>query len=174
MDTAASARILVGHVRGAFGLAGWVDVWPYSNEPVGLLKAKVWWHSETGEACFTVEEVKRHVDRVVAKLAGSDDRSAAEKLKGHQLWVEKSLLPPARKDEFYFVDLVDCTARLLDGSVLGVVRSVDDNGAHAVFNIEGEGPTPALYAVPFVAAYVHTVDIAAKEILIDWQRDWLA
>ncbi len=167
-------RILIGHIRGAFGLAGWVDVWPYSDDPVGLLKAKVWWHGQTGDASFAVEQAKRHVDRVVAKLVGSDDRSAAEKLKGHQLWVDKSVLPAPRKDEFYFVDLVGCSVLLTSGEALGTVASVDDNGAHAVLNIQGTGEKPAMYAIPFVNAYVPAVDIQAKSITVDWQVDWQA
>lgn len=174
-ESAAPERILVGHIRGAFGIQGWVDVWPYSNEPVGLLKSKLWWHEQTGEAAFEVQECKQHIDRIVAKLAGIDDRTAAEAAKGHQLWIDKTALPKIGKDEFYFVDLVGCTVELASGGVLGKVSSVDDNGAHAILNIQTmDEQAPRKYAIPFVNAYVSTVDISLKRIVVDWQTDWQA
>ena len=174
-ESAAPERILVGHIRGAFGIKGWVEVCSYSNEPVGLLHAKRWWHTQAGQEGFTVQACKQHADRVVAKLADIEDRNAAEASKGYQLWVDRATLPKTAKDEFYFVDLIACTVELASGDILGRVSSVDDNGVHAILNVQSlDEPRPKKYAIPFVSAYVSTVDTALKRIVVDWQRDWEA
>lgn len=174
-ESAAPERILVGHIRGAFGIKGWVEIWPYSNEPVGLLQAKRWWHTQTGQDAFVVQACKQHADRLVAKLAGIEDRNAAEASKGYQLWVDRAILPKTAEDEFYFVDLIACNVKLLGGELLGVVSSVEDNGVHAILNVQSlDEPKPKKYAIPFVSAYVSTVDTTLKRIVVDWQKDWEA
>jgi 16S rRNA processing protein RimM len=182
-EPASDQRILVGHIRGAFGIKGWLNIQPYSDDPVALLKIKHWTlvnpTSKSAPAqAVEVEQAKLHVDTVVAKLKDCPDRSAAEALQGREVWVEKTSLPKAGKGEFYWIDLIGC--RVVNDSEfeLGTVTAVDDNGVHAVLSVTrqvneaGQAEATRLHLIPFVDAYVGKVDIEARLIRVDWQDEW--
>ncbi|MFC3147144.1 ribosome maturation factor RimM [Piscinibacterium candidicorallinum] len=182
-EQASDQRVLVGHIRGAFGIKGWVNIQPYSDDPVGLLKIKRWTLTNPASRSapaqvVEVEQAKLHVDTVVAKLKDCPDRNAAEALQGREVWVEKASLPKAGMNEFYWVDLIGCRVVNESDFELGTVSAVDDNGVHAVLSVrrevleEGKGETSRLHLIPFVDAYVGKVDIDARLIRVDWQDDW--
>jgi 16S rRNA processing protein RimM len=167
----AEAPVLVGHIRDAFGIQGWVEIQPYSDEAAGLLNVSQWQLQRGGQNVHAqVEQAKRHGKRIVAKLAGTVDRTAAEELKGFEVWVEKGDLPPPKENEFYWTDLIGCHVENTQGVWLGDVDAIDDNGAHGFMSVQGQGR--AQHLIPFVAAYVLKVDVAAKRILVDWQEDF--
>ena len=64
------------------------------------------------------------------RLKGVADRTAAEKLNGVELFVDRDKLPPTEDDDdFYHADLIGLEARLTDGTVLGKVIAVPNFGA---------------------------------------------
>lgn len=164
-------QVQIGHVRDAFGIKGWIEVQPYSDEAVGLLHIKRWQLKRGAEVrVVEVEQAKAHSGRVVAKLAQVADRTAAEGCKGFEIWVAKADLPPPKADEFYWTDLIGCRVENTQGVWLGDVSAVDDNGAHGFLSVQGKGKEPHL--IPFVAAYVLNVDVPAKRITVDWQEEF--
>ena len=80
-----------------------------------------------------------------------------------RLFVDRSALPPADDDEYYLTDLIGLTAVDPSGRALGTVSVVHDYGAGASFEIVGPG-APLL--VPFTAACVPAVDLAAGRLLV--------
>jgi 16S rRNA processing protein RimM len=163
--------VLVGHIRDAFGIKGWVEIQPYSNEPVGLLSIKRW-QLKRGDTLqvVQVEQAKMHSGTVVAKLADVPDRTAAERYKGFAVWVAKQELPAPKTDEFYTADLIGCRVENTQAVWLGDVQQVSDNGAHGFIAVQGAGKGEHL--IPFVSAYVVEVNVAAKRIVVDWQEDF--
>ncbi|MGL4573924.1 MAG: ribosome maturation factor RimM [Burkholderiaceae bacterium] len=167
----AEQAVLVGHIRDAFGIQGWIELQPYSDEAAGLLSAKQWQLRRGGQTqSVKVEQAKRHSKRIVAKLAGTADRTAAEGLKGFEVWVDKRDLPPPKENEFYWTDLIGCRVENTQGTLLGEVDAVDDNGAHGFLSVKSASGVQHL--IPFVAAYVIKVDVAAKLLIVDWQEDF--
>lgn len=70
-----------------------------------------------------IEHARRVPDGILLKLAGVDDRSAAEQLRGASVALERSELPEPAEGEYYLTDLVG--ARLLApegdiGEIIGV------------------------------------------------------
>jgi 16S rRNA processing protein RimM len=61
---------------------------------------------------------------VLMRLAGVGDRDAAEALRGTELLVPRSALPPTEEDEWYFVDLIGLEAVDGEGAALGRVVDV--------------------------------------------------
>lgn len=107
-----------------------------------------------------VAEVARIVDGVPVKVT---DRTQAEKLTNTKLFIDRSALPPPDEDEYYLTDLIGLTALDPAGKTLGTVSVVHDYGAGASFEIVGGG---ASLIVPFTAACVPTVDIAAGRLVV--------
>ena len=77
--------------------------------------------TKTGEAVIAFAEVR--------------DRSAAEALKGTELFVARDALPDPEEDEFYHADLIGLEARDSEGRVLGKVAALHNFGASAVIEL---------------------------------------
>jgi 16S rRNA processing protein RimM len=173
--------IEVGRIADAWGIKGWFKVLPHSASPEALFSSKRWYllPTEKGVKTFSgtmllrVREAKEHSGTVVAQAQEVDDRNAAEALKGARIFIPRSSFPTAGTDEFYWVDLIGLAVVNREGVELGRVKELLSTGPQTVLVIEySEADKPAERMIPFVAAYVDNVDLAAKRITVDWQADY--
>ena len=72
----------------------------------------------------------------IARFAEVPDRNAAERLRGTELTVPRSALPPLAEGEYYHVDLLGLACVSSEGKPLGRVVAIDDFGAGDVIEIE--------------------------------------
>jgi len=72
----------------------------------------------------------------IARFAEVPDRNAAERLRGTELTVPRSALPPLADGEYYHVDLLGLACVSTTGEALGRVVAIDDFGAGDVIEIE--------------------------------------
>jgi 16S rRNA processing protein RimM len=56
------------------------------------------------------------------------------------------------------------------GESLGTVTGLLDTGPHSVLQVQSPGADERL--IPFVAAYVDDVNVAARTITVDWGLDY--
>lgn len=180
--------IELGRIGEPYGLKGWVNVQPSSEQPDVLLKARQWWVSRIRPAAdgavrkvnkpgvsdlvfepFKVLEAKLHADRLVAHLEGVEQRELAAQFKGCRVYVPRSRFPALPEGEFYWVDLIGCAVRNLQGQDMGEVVQLVDHGAHPILVVK-KGDAEML--IPFVEAYVPKVDMVARSIDVDWQEDY--
>ena len=171
----------VGRVLDGWGVKGWFKVMPYSADPAALFSSKQWFllPSEKGARAFEgvgqllVKEAKLHSDAVVACVQGVDDRTAADKLRGARIFISRSCFPEVRQDEYYWVDLIGLDVVNREAQALGRVCELLSTGPQTVLVIEYqvEGKVHQRM-IPFVAAYVDDVDLAARQIRVDWQSDF--
>ena len=182
--------IEVGRILDAWGVKGWVKVLAHSAKPEALFAAKDWFlqapearfrpgfSAFSGTVSISLQECKVHSDTVVAKIAGLEDRSAAEALRGARIFLPRSSFPSASKDEYYWVDLIGLDVVNREGLSLGTVRDLMTTGPQAVLCIEYQAlaedgtQSAAERMIPFVAAYVDAVDVPGKRITVDWQPDY--
>lgn len=172
----------LGYIGDAYGIRGWIKVQPHTGEGEGLLSADCWYFRRPGESAYTKANVlhsRGHSGTVVAQLRGSENRSAAEALKGLQVWVPRSAFPTAGEDEFYWVDLIGAQVTNLQDESLGKVVGLLDNGVHTVLRVayealavDDKSAKTAERLIPFVAKYVQSVDIEAGRIVVDWGLDY--
>jgi 16S rRNA processing protein RimM len=107
-----------------------------------------------------------HGGRLLLSFAGITSRDAAEALRGAVLLVEvPAQRRPSDPDEFYDHQLVGATVVDLDGLVLGDVAEVVHLPGQVLLAVRPhEGAT---FLVPFVAALVPEVDVAARRVVVD-------
>jgi 16S rRNA processing protein RimM len=167
----------VGRVLGAWGIKGWFKVQPFATDPQALFSSKRWYlrppEGPTGTVpppLLRVTESREHGGFVVAGAQEVPDRNAAEALKGARVFVARASFPTTGADEYYWVDLIGCEVRNREGLALGRVDDLLDTGAHSVLRVVAEGAPERL--IPFVAAYVDNVDLAAHRIVVDWGLDY--
>jgi 16S rRNA processing protein RimM len=160
-----ASRIQLGVIGRPHGVRGLVKIISHTADPADLTAYGPL--SDVEGRCYTlrwaadgVAEVSRIVDGVAVQVT---DRLQAEKLTNRKLFVDRSALPAADDDEYYLTDLIGLAAVDPSGRPLGTVSVVHDYGAGASFEIIGSG-APLL--IPFTAACVPAVDIAAGRLIV--------
>jgi 16S rRNA processing protein RimM len=165
--------IVMGKIVGAFGIQGWVRVHPYSDDPGSLAQFREWMLGQVEQGIpwrqTKIAEAAVHGRSLVARLEGVADRDAAERMNGTEIAVLRTALPPAAAGEFYLKDLEGLAVVNDVGEGLGAVAEVFSNGGQEVLRVTGADNERL---IPFVDAYVKSVDLASKRILVDWHRDW--
>lgn len=165
----------VGRILGAWGVKGWFKVQPFAADPQALFSSKRWYlRPPEGPGVpppplLRVTQSREHGGVVVAGAQEVPDRNAAEALKGARVFVARASFPTAAPDEYYWVDLIGCDVVNREGVALGRVKDLLDTGAHSVLRVvQGE----AERLIPFVAAYIDTVDLPTRRIAVDWGLDY--
>jgi 16S rRNA processing protein RimM len=162
----AADDVVVGRIGPARGVRGDVFVEPWTDVPDERFAPGAVLRTDPPDAGpLTVEAMSSAGGKLVVRFAGVTDRDAARALRGVRLVLAASARPPlADPDEFYDTDLVGLRARTVAGADLGPVREVLHAGG-ADYLVLDVGGTERL--VPFVAAVVPTVDVAAGLVEID-------
>ena len=158
------ARVLLGEITTVHGIRGDVVIRSYTADPVsiagyGRLETKA------GAPVPQVRIVRDTGRGVIAHLTGIDDRTAAEALRGTELWIARELLPAAEAGEYYHADLVGLIAVDPGGTIIGSVIAVENFGAGDLLEIRLAGPDRTEY-VPFTNACVPDVDLAAGHVRV--------
>jgi 16S rRNA processing protein RimM len=162
--------VAVGRIGKAHGLRGEVAVEAWSDDPGRRFAAGVVLHAQNTGAEFAVESARLHGERWLVRFAGVEDRNAAEALRGTVLVMPARERPPIEDpDEFYDSDLVGLHARDLAGAELGTVTEVvhSAGGVHLVVARGAGADAVREHLVPFVAAIVVAVDVAAGVLTVD-------
>jgi 16S rRNA processing protein RimM len=162
-------QLVVGRVGRPHGLRGEVTVEVRTDDPdrrfvAGSSLATV--PEERGP--LVVAESRWHSGRLLVRFAGFEDRNAAEELRGAILAIDSEKLEPLEDPEaFYDHDLIGLAVVTAAGEPVGAVSDVLHHGQDLLV-IEGSGPrSGAEILVPFVAAIVPEVDVAAGRLVID-------
>ena len=158
----------MGRIAGPYGVKSWLHVAPYTEEPVTYLAYPRWWIGAPQRE-VEVLEARRHGDAIIARLAGYEDREAAEHLRGMAIEVPRAALPPTGEDEVYWTDLIGLRVMNDAGEDLGEVSEVFAHAGHAVLRVRDEA---AEHLIPFVPAYVREVHLGKRHIHVDWECDW--
>lgn len=173
--------IEVGRIADAWGIKGWFKVLPYSADPEALFSSRRWFllPTEVGVKTFAgtvqlaVKETKAHSGSVVACVQGVADRTGAEALRGARIFVSRASFPTVGDGEYYWVDLIGLEVLNRQEEPLGTVRELLSTGPQTVLVLEylQDGKVQERM-IPFVSVYVDEVDLPARRIRVDWQRDY--
>ena len=150
-------------ILGAHGLKGEVRVKTFTETPeklgaYGPLYA-------TDGRCFTPAALRTgSEDEAIATFREIADRTAAEKLKGTELFVAREALPPTGTEEFYHADLVGLTVYDTAGRHLGKVATIHNYGASDVLAITDDEGGEILIA--FTRENVPEIDMKAGRLVV--------
>lgn len=180
----------VGSIVDAWGIKGWVKVQPYASDPQALFASKRWFLKPASKAqgprpaatpmpsVLRIVQAKEHGDAIVAQAQELADRGAAEALHGARVFVSRRSFPSVDRDEYYWVDLIGLEVSNRQGQQLGSVVGLLDTGAHSVLRVapiaaaQGAKARDAERLIPFVAAYVDSVSLGERRIVVDWGLDY--
>jgi 16S rRNA processing protein RimM len=158
-------EILVGVVGAPHGVRGEVRLKSYTEDPMTVagyptLRTR---HAATRRLRITAARLVKDV-MLVVRFADVNDRDAAQALTNVQLFIDRADLPATGEDEFYHADLIGLSVVATDGTVLGVVASIMNHGAGDLVEVSPE--TGDTFLVPFTRAFVPTVDLRERRLVL--------
>lgn len=164
-----ASPIVVGTIRDAYGVRGWVKVQSYTQPATNIARYSPWVLRHRGsEQTLKVLSGKQHGDDVVVQLDGISDRDAALALKGAEVIVQREVLPPLTQGEFYWVDLIGLDVVTTNGVKLGAVIDLMETGSNDVLVVHGEQDR----LIPFLrGTVIMDVDMATRRITVDWDSE---
>ena len=121
---------------------------------------------------LNVQGVRDQGDAIVATAPEIADRDAAEAMKGVRVFVSRSTFPKTDDGEFYWIDLIGLSVVNREQVALGDVVGLIDTGPHCVLRVQPADAAAEERLIPFVEAFVDSVDMPARRILVDWGLDY--
>lgn len=157
--------VLMGTIGAAQGLRGEVRVKSYTEDPLAIGEYGTLYDGDGNP--FEVLDVRVHKNMAVMRFRGVNDRTAAEKLNGTDLYVDRDSLDDddLDDDEFFYADLEGLEARDADGKSWGTITAIFDFGAGDILELTEKGKRAQL--IPFSETSVLEIDFEGGTILID-------
>jgi 16S rRNA processing protein RimM len=170
VERTGTVEVVVGRIGKPHGLRGEVTVEVRTDEPdqrfeVGtVLAAEPPRGSASGHTTLEVVASRWHQTTLLVRFAELADRTAAEGARGTLLLAHVPAdATPEDPEEFYDHQLVGLAVVDLAGQAIGEVTGVV-HGAQDLLQVRANDGRPTL--VPFVAALVPAVDLAAGRVVV--------
>lgn len=162
--------LVVGRVVKAHGVTGELVVEVRTDDPDERFTPGVALRGRRPKAGteqrYTVDSVRPHGGRLLIRLDGIADRTAADGMRGTVFVVDTAELPPIDDpDEFYDHQLEGLIVRTVGGDDVGTVAEVLHTAAGELLAVKT--PAGAEVLVPFVNAIVPRVSLAEGIVEID-------
>ena len=162
--------VVLGKIAGTFGVLGWVKVNSYTDPLDNLVRYRVWQLRKGVDwTAVRLAEARITGKGVLAKLEGVDTPEAARVLVGTELGVWRHELPSPAPGEYYLSDLEGLDVVNTSGEPLGVIDHFRSTPSATVAVVRREGR--AEQWVPFVKERIVRIDLAAKQVVLDWPAD---
>lgn len=164
-------HILLGRVVGAFGVRGELKLESFTEPKAAIFRYQPWQLRDAQGRERMVEGARgRETPKgVVATFPDVTDRDIAEAMRGTEVWVARSALPPPKAGEYYWVDLEGLRVVNLEGVDFGRVSHLYSTGANDVVVVQGDRERLIPFAMP---DYVQSIDFDAQLITVDWDADF--
>lgn len=165
-------HLVVGHVAKAHGTKGELFVMPLTDSPdevfaegASLLLGNADGELDDESTEVVIEESRPFKRGELLKLAGIEDRTAAELLAGRYLLAPTAALVPPAEGELYYHQLLGMQVVTTDGERVGRVREVFE--AQPADLLEVKADDGRLHLIPFAERIVRSVDVAAGRLVIE-------
>jgi 16S rRNA processing protein RimM len=158
-------HICVGVISGSYGVRGELRIKSFCAVPTDIETYSPL-TNEAGTRQFTLALVQPIKNGFSARLTDIATKEEADALRGTQLFARREQLPSLPDDEFYYADLVGMEVYDTGGDLLGRVKTVQNNGADDLLELQLIGTSNTTF-LPFTKAAVPTVDLASGRIVAD-------
>jgi hypothetical protein len=162
--------VAMGHIKGAFGVKGWVKVQPSTEYTDSLLDYSQW-RLVQGNDVMMATLLNGHVanGELHVKFEQIQDRDSAALLRGYTIYIPREQFAEPDENEFYWTDLMGMQVYNRDNACLGEVINIMETGAHDVLVVKGEFGEKL---IPFVSQFIDDVNELTQTIMVDWGVDY--
>jgi 16S rRNA processing protein RimM len=156
-------RLNVGRIGKAHGILGEATIEVRTDEAEDRFAIGAVLETDS-HGQLTVASARVHNGILLLGFEGVEDRNAVEALRNELLYADVDIQAPGiDEDDYHVLQLIGCTAFLIDGDEFGVVTEVLNLPGQDVLAIKGaEGEV----LIPFVRQLVPIVDIKAKRMTV--------
>ena len=164
-------RILLGRIVGAFGIRGQIKIESWTEPRDAIFRYQPWILRDAlgNERQFDGARGKESGKHLVATFPEVTDRDVVEAMRGTDIYVLRSALPPPKAGEFYWIDLEGFRVVNVEGVDFGTVSHLFSTGANDVLFVRGDRER----MVPFVEPdFVKSIDFDGGLITVDWDPDF--
>ena len=112
---------------------------------------------------YGLESHRFHSKWVLLKLAGIDDRTQAETLRGLWVWIAPEQAAPLDEGEVYLHDMLDLEVVTDEGEVLGQIQQIIETGANTVYVVRG---LRGEILIPDTSEVILGVDLEAQQVTV--------
>jgi 16S rRNA processing protein RimM len=112
-----------------------------------------------------VESSRIHKTMVLVKFKQFHEINECEQYKGSTLKVEEQYLADLEEDEYYYHEIIGCTAVTEEGAELGTVTEILSPGANDVWVVRPAGKGKELL-LPVIDDVILNVDIDTKTVRV--------
>ncbi|TKR33667.1 ribosome maturation factor RimM [Luteimonas gilva] len=164
-------RVLLGRIVGAFGVRGELKLESFTEPKAAIFRYQPWTlrDAQGRERALQGARGRETPKGVVMTLPEVADRDVAEALRGTEVWVPRSALPPPKDGEYYWIDLEGLRVVNADGIEFGRVSHLFSTGANDVLVVQGERERMIPFLMP---DYVVSIDFDAGLVVVDWDPDF--
>ena len=164
-------KIYLGKITGVHGIKGWLKIQSFSSPPENILNYPLWIISNRGqEGFYSVEQGRKHSNKIIVKLGKIDDRTKAESLINSKIKIRRSELPKLSNESHYWSDLEGLSVLNSEEKLIGIVDSLIETGANDVMVVNTTKDKRIL--IPFVMhEIIKEVSIELNYVKVDWQID---
>ncbi|MEE8391460.1 MAG: ribosome maturation factor RimM [Anaerolineae bacterium] len=159
--------LLVGRVLRPHGVRGELRVEIITAHPERLAQHAYFYlaHPNSPQVArrYSVEGLRFHTKVLLLKLDGTDDRNAADELRGMLVQIPVEEAVPLEEGEYYLFQLVGVRVETEDGEWLGQIVDVIETGANDVYVVRGPRGEVLLPAVDNV---VLQLDLESKQMVV--------
>jgi 16S rRNA processing protein RimM len=163
--------LVVGQLSKPHGTRGELLVWTLTDHPDEVFAPgrRLVLGTESGEvseprAEVEVAEGRPYKKGFLVRLAGVDDRQAAEAMVTRYVLVPTEDLGEPEEGELYYHQLLGMMVATADGTVVGRVREVYETEPRHLLEVKGED---RVHLIPFSREIVTTVDLVAGRLVIE-------
>ncbi|MCP4010069.1 MAG: 16S rRNA processing protein RimM [Proteobacteria bacterium] len=164
----ADKSVILGKITGVQGVRGWLRVFSHTRPLENIFQFKHWKLRDDsgGVISRTVVEHKHQGKKILVKLQGVDERTAAEGLVGLEIFINEDQLP-ALTDEYYWRELIGLTVKDIHGVELGEIIDLMETGSNDVLLLKDSNGKSL--AIPWLPEVVIKVDIEQSFLIADWE-----
>lgn len=168
----------MGHVINAYGIHGWIKVYPYTENVDSLLNYNIWWLGNENGPWQQLQLVTGRPNGLLldAKLKNCNDRNQALLYKGLQIAIPRENLPKLPdngKEGYYWSDLIGSEVINLNNETLGTVTNLLETGANDVLRIQDNSDNNKELLIPFIEQkFIIKVELERQRIVVDWEKDY--
>lgn len=171
-------KIIIGAIGDAYGVKGWSHLISFSDPQENIFSYEHWQiqtdrHNKDQFHPVKIESHRPHGNGFVVKVANVNDRDQALLLKGKCIAVDRSELPPTKKDEYYWSDLTGLAITNTQGESLGVIDHIFETGSNDVIvsvietKVDNHISKKTVY-IPYLKSIIKAVDLDKKTMLVEW------
>ncbi len=159
--------IPIGRIVGAHGIRGDVKIFSYaeSEDLFARQEQLILMGPSGGRKHYEVVGVRAHQKSIRLSLKNVETRDQAEALRGSEVYIPKSELPPLEEGTYYWIDLIGLAVYKTSGEYLGRVSEIIPTGANDVYVVRRD--TGAEVLIPAIPSVIMEIDLQKGHIQVE-------